>query len=79
MAFVLYTEYPTPQYVMTGVLSGAIGLLLFLMMVLNRPFVGPLGIEPEPYEASLQLFNLIDQDFQKIAADSGHHEPAHHE
>jgi len=37
--------------------------------VLNRPFVGPLGIEPEPYEASLKLFDFLDQDFQKIAAE----------
>jgi hypothetical protein len=66
MSFVLYMDYPPPQYVMTSVLSVGIGLLLFLMVVLNRPFVGPLGIEPEPYESSLQLFNLIDQDFKKI-------------
>jgi len=69
MSFVLYMDYPPPQYVMTSVLATGIGLLIFLMLVLNRPFVGPLGIEPEPYEASLQLFNLIDQDFKKIDAE----------
>jgi len=69
MSFVLYMDYPPPQYVMTSVLSVGIGMLLFLMLVLNRPFVGPLGIEPEPYEASLKLFDFLDQDFQKIAAE----------
>jgi hypothetical protein len=69
MSFVLYMDYPPPQYVMTSVLATGIGLLLFLMVVLNRPFVGPLGIEPEPYEASLKLFDLLDQDFKQIAAE----------
>jgi hypothetical protein len=71
MSFVLYMDYPPPQYVMTSVLATGIGMLIFLMLVLNRPFVGPLGIEPEPYEASLQLFNLIDQDFKKIEVELG--------
>ena len=69
MSFVLYMDYPPPQYVMTSVLALGIGLLLFLMVVLNRPFVGPLGIEPEPYEASLQVFSQIDDDFKKISAE----------
>jgi hypothetical protein len=76
MTFVLYMDHPMPQYVMTCVLSTAIGLLLFLMVVLNRPFLGPLGIEPEPYEASLALFDLIDQDFKKIAAEAAEPKPA---
>jgi hypothetical protein len=66
MTFVLYMEYPPPHYAMASVLALGIGLLLYLMVVLNRPFIGPLGIEPEPYEASLKLFDLIDEDFKKI-------------
>ena len=80
MTFVLYMDNPMPQYVMTSVLSLGIGLLLFLMAVLNRPFVGPLGLEPEPYEASLKLFDQIDDDFRKIATEEkpGGEKPGEH-
>jgi hypothetical protein len=66
MTFFLYMDRPLLQYVMTSVLSGLIGMLLFIMVVLERPFVGPLGVEPEPFEASLKLFDQIDADVKKI-------------
>ncbi len=61
---------------MTSVLSALIGVLLLIMVVLNRPFIGPLGIEPEPSEASLKLFELIDSDFKQIEAKSHGESPA---
>jgi multisubunit Na+/H+ antiporter MnhC subunit len=66
MSFVLFMDRAIPHVVMTSVLSGLVGLLLLLMAVLNRPFVGPLGIQPEPFESSLRLFIQIDEDFKKI-------------
>jgi hypothetical protein len=71
MSFVLFMDKPVPHVVMTSVLSALIGLLLFLMVVLNRPFVGPLGVQPEPFEASLHLFDQIDDDFKLINSESG--------
>jgi hypothetical protein len=64
MSFVLYMDRVRPHVIMTSVLSMLIGVLLFIMAVLNKPFVGPLGISPEPFEASLQLFDQIDSDFK---------------
>jgi hypothetical protein len=66
MSFFLYMDRPLLQFVMTGVLSGLIGMLLFIMIVLERPFLGPLGIEPEPFEESLKLFGQIDADVKLI-------------
>jgi len=66
MSFFLYMDRPLLQYVMTSVLSALIGMLIFIMVVLERPFVGPLGIEPEPFEASLRLFDQIDADVKQI-------------
>ncbi len=51
---------------MTGVLSALIGLLIFIMVVLERPFLGPLGIEPEPFESSLKIFDQVDADVKLI-------------
>jgi hypothetical protein len=76
MTFILYMDRPRPQYLMTSVLSALIGVLLFIMMILNRPFIGPLGIEPEPFEASLKLFNLIDADFKQIVSENEGAKPA---
>ena len=70
MSFGLFMDHVGPQLVMTSVLSALIGLLLVLMVVLNKPFVGPLGIHPEPFEASLRLFDQIDDDFKKIASEA---------
>ena len=67
MSFVLFMDRLMPHVVMTSVLSALIGLLLFIMAVLNRPFIGPLAIEPEPFEASLALFDQIDGDFKPAA------------
>jgi hypothetical protein len=64
MSFILYMDRPRPHVMMTSVLSMLIGALLFIMAVLNHPFVGPLGISPEPFEASQKLFDQIDGDFK---------------
>ena len=64
MSFVLSMDRVRPHIIMTSVLSALIGVLLFNLAVLNKPFVGPLGINPEPFEASTQLFDQIDGDFK---------------
>jgi len=66
MSFFLYMDRPQLQFVMTSVLSALIGMLLFIMVVLERPFLGPLGIEPEPFESSLKLFDQIDADVKLV-------------
>ena len=64
MSFVLFMERPVPHVVMTSVLSALIGVLLLIMVFLNHPFVGPVAIGPEPFDASLKLFDAIDSDFR---------------
>ena len=71
MAFVLYMDKPAPQVVMVSVLSALIGTLLFIMMVLDKPFLGPMAIAPEPFEATLSLLKQIDGDFNAINAHQG--------
>lgn len=76
MCFFLYMDKAVPHVAMTSVLSALIGVLLLIMVVLNRPFIGPLGIEPEPFEASLKLFELIDSDFKQIETERHSESPA---
>jgi hypothetical protein len=70
MCFVLYMDKPMPQVVMTSVLSALIGMLLLIMIILDRPFVGPLGIEPEPFATTLALFDQIDGDFKQMESEN---------
>jgi len=48
---------------MSGILSALIGIMLSVMVLLDHPFVGPLAINAEPFEADLTLFTQIDSDF----------------
>ena len=61
MSFILYMDTWWPQVLMAGVMSALIGMLLFMMAVLSRPFVGPLALEPAPFESSLKVFDDIDR------------------
>ena len=61
MSFILYMDTWWPQMLMAGVMSALIGMLLFMMAVLSRPFVGPLALEPAPFESSLKVFDDIDR------------------
>ena len=61
MCFILYMDTWWPQMLMAGVMSALIGMLLFMMAVLSRPFVGPLALEPAPFESSLKVFDDIDR------------------
>ncbi len=60
MTFLLYMERCWPHVVIVSVMSALIGLLLFTVALLSRPFVGPLGIEPASFEQSLSVFDDVD-------------------
>jgi hypothetical protein len=61
MSFFLFMDRFWPQLLAIGVMATLIGALLFTMAVLSRPFVGPLAIEPEPFETALKVFDDVDQ------------------
>jgi hypothetical protein len=63
MSFILYMERCWPQVVAVSVMAGLIGTLLFTMALLSRPFLGPLAIEPSPFEQSLSVFDDVDRGF----------------
>jgi len=61
MTFFLYMDRALPHLIMVGVMAGMIGMLLFMMVVLNKPFVGPLALDPAAFEQSLSTFDDIDR------------------
>jgi hypothetical protein len=44
-----------------SVMSVLFGTLLFIMAIFSRPFVGPLAIEPAPFEQALAVFDDVDR------------------
>jgi hypothetical protein len=42
-------------------MAGLIGLLLFMMAVLSRPFNGPLALGPEHFQYALQIMDDDDR------------------
>jgi hypothetical protein len=60
MSFFLFMEQAAPQMIVTSTLASTIGLLLCILFVLSRPFVGPMALRPAPFEHSLQVFDSVD-------------------
>ena len=61
MTFFLYMDRRWPHVAMVSIMAALFGTLLFMMAVLSRPFVGPLAIEPAPFETSLSVFDDVDR------------------
>jgi len=60
LSFVLFMERCWPHVLGVAIMSGLIGMLLFMAMLLSRPFQGPLAIDPAPFEQSLAVFDQVD-------------------
>jgi hypothetical protein len=61
MSFFMYMERIGPHIVMSVMMAGLIGLLLFMMAVLSRPFNGPLALGPEHFQYALQIMDDDDR------------------
>jgi Protein of unknown function (DUF4239) len=60
MSFILFMDRFWPHLLAVCVMAALIGSLLFTLAVLSRPFVGPLAIEPAPFENALSVFDDVD-------------------
>jgi hypothetical protein len=63
MSGFLYMERQGLHIAMVSVMSGLFGLLLFIMALLSEPFVGPMAIDPGPFQQMLAVFDGIDHGY----------------
>ena len=61
MSFFIYMERQWPHVLMAGLMGSLIGLLLFIMTVLSRPFTGALALGPEHFRFALQVLDDVDR------------------
>ena len=61
MSFLLYMDVTWPHMLACGLMATLIGTLLFITMLLNRPFSGPLALSPESFEHSVSVFASVDK------------------
>jgi hypothetical protein len=63
MSFFIYMERAWPHMLMASLAASLIGLLLFIMIVLSRPFTGPLALGPEHFEQALAVMDDVDRGY----------------
>jgi hypothetical protein len=60
MSSFIYMDVRWPHMVGSGVLTLMIGMLLFVTILLAKPFKGSLALQAEPFEHSLSVYKSVD-------------------
>jgi hypothetical protein len=61
MTFLLYMDAIWPHVLMSSALATMISTLLFITLVLNQPFRGPLALTDEPYVHAISVMDSVDR------------------
>lgn len=60
MSIILFMDRFWPHVLGVSIMAALIGALLLTLALLSRPFLGPLAIEPAPFEQALSVFDDVD-------------------
>ena len=61
MSFIIYMERALPHMIISALMAGLIGLLLFSCLILSHPFRGPIAISSESFEKTLVILDDVDR------------------
>jgi hypothetical protein len=61
LTFILYMEATWPHVAISSVLAALIGTLLYITIIFNRPFVGPVAIDSGPFEYAITVYDSVDK------------------
>jgi hypothetical protein len=61
MSFLLYMEVTWLHVLATGMMAAVIGTMLFITLLLDSPFSGPLALQPDSFEHSLGVYDSVDK------------------
>lgn len=61
MGFFLYMDVFWPHFVMSALMTVLILSLLLITYLLNRPFRGPLAVDPSAFENAMQVYDAVDK------------------
>jgi uncharacterized membrane protein YdcZ (DUF606 family) len=61
MTFIMYMEQTWPHVLASSVLAALIGTLLFVTILLDHPFAGPLALDPGPFEYAVGVYDSVDR------------------
>jgi hypothetical protein len=62
MSFLLYPERGWPHFVMCGMLTAMIAMLVFVIFTFDRPFRGLMRLQPGAFTHALQVYDSVDRD-----------------
>lgn len=61
MSCFINTEHAVPHFLMSAMMASLIGLLLFIVVALARPFTGVLPLSSRHFEQALAVMNDVDR------------------
>jgi Protein of unknown function (DUF4239) len=61
MSFFLYMEHRGPHVAISTLMAALIGTLLYIMVLLDHPFGGPLALGPDAFQNTLHVLDDVDR------------------
>jgi hypothetical protein len=61
MSFFLYMEHRGPHIAIVVLMGALIGTLLYIIVLLDHPFAGPMALQPDAFKGALAVLDDVDR------------------